>query len=126
MPLVRIALREGKPEGYRRALGKGVHTALLEEAKVPVGDEFQLITEHGDAGLIYDAGYLGIDRDDDVVFIQITLNEGRSVEVKQALYARIAELLADDPGVRRENIVISLVEVPKENWSFGNGVAQYV
>jgi 4-oxalocrotonate tautomerase len=102
-----------------------VHTALLEEAKVPIGDEFQLITEHDGAGLVYGADYLDIHRDDDVVFIQITLNEGRSVEVKQALYARIAELLAEDPGVRRENILISLLEVPKENWSFGNGEAQY-
>lgn len=125
MPLVRISLKEGKPESYRRALGKGVHTALLEEAKIPIGDEFQLITEHDGAGLVYGADYLDIHRDDDVVFIQITLNEGRSVEVKQALYARIAELLAEDPGVRRENVLISLLEVPKENWSFGNGEAQY-
>jgi phenylpyruvate tautomerase PptA (4-oxalocrotonate tautomerase family) len=127
MPLVRISLKEGKPDAYRRALGKGVHKALLEAANIPVGDEFQLITEqHGQAGLVYDANYLGIHRDDDVVFIQITLNQGRSVEVKQALYVRIADLLAEHPGVRKENIVISLVEVPKENWSFGNGVGQYV
>jgi phenylpyruvate tautomerase PptA (4-oxalocrotonate tautomerase family) len=126
MPLVRISLREGKPEDYRRAIGSAVYHALIETANVPAGDEFQLISEHNSAGLIYDPGYLGIHRDDDVVLIQITLNEGRSVEVKQALYARIAELLAADPGIRPENVFISLVEVPKENWSFGNGEAQYV
>ena len=75
--------------------------------------------------MIYDPSYLDIDRDDDVVFIQITFNEGRSVEVKRALYARIAQLLTDNPGVRRENVFVSLVEVPTENWSFGNGEAQY-
>ena len=125
MPLVRVSLREGKPGPYRRAIGKAVYRALLEAASVPEGDEFQVISEHDSAGLIYDPNYLDIDRDDGVVFIQITLNEGRSLEVKRALYARIAELLADDPGVRRENVFVSLIEVPKENWSFGNGEAQY-
>jgi 4-oxalocrotonate tautomerase len=72
---------------------------------------------------IHDRDYLDIRRDDDVVFIQIFLNEGRPVEVKQALYARIAELLAEDPGVREEDILIKLVKVPKENWSYGNGIA---
>ena len=125
MPLARVPLREGKPEPYRRAVGKAVYRALVETANVPEGDEFQVISEHGGAGLIYDPNYLDIDRDDGVVFIQITLNEGRSLEVKRALYARIAELLAHDPGVRRENVFVSLIEVPKENWSFGNGEAQY-
>ena len=125
MPLVRVSLREGKSEDYRRAVGKAVNRALLEAANVPAGDEFQIISEYDSAGLIYDPDYLDIHRDDDVVFVQITLNEGRSVDVKRALYARIAELLAEQPGIRPENVVISLVEVPKENWSFGNGVAQY-
>jgi 4-oxalocrotonate tautomerase len=125
MPLVRVSLRQGKPEPYRRAIGKAVNRALLEAADVPPGDEFQIISEHDDAGLIYDPNYLDIQRDDDVVFIQITLNEGRSLMVKQALYAQIAALLAENPGIRKENVLISLVEVPKENWSFGNGEAQY-
>jgi phenylpyruvate tautomerase PptA (4-oxalocrotonate tautomerase family) len=125
MPLVRVSLREGKTDDYRRAVGKAVHRALLESANVPEGDEFQIISEHDVPGLVYDPTYLDIERDDDVVFIQITLNEGRSTDVKKALYAQIAGLLADDPGIRKENVVISLVEVPTENWSFGNGEAQY-
>jgi phenylpyruvate tautomerase PptA (4-oxalocrotonate tautomerase family) len=125
MPLVRVSLREGKSQDYRRAIGKAVNRSLVEAANVPEGDEFQIITEHDASGLIYDADYLDIHRDDDVVFIQITLNEGRSVEIKQALYAQIAELLAENPGIREENVFVSLVEVPKENWSFGNGEAQY-
>jgi 4-oxalocrotonate tautomerase len=124
MPLVRVSLRQGKPEPYRRAIGKAINRALLEAADVPPGDEFQMISEHEDAGLVYDPNYLDIQRDDDVVFIQITLNEGRSLVVKQALYAQIAALLAENPGIRKENVLINLVEVPKENWSFGNGEAQ--
>jgi 4-oxalocrotonate tautomerase len=125
MPLVRVSLREGKSEDYRRAIGKAVNRSLLEAANVPEGDEFQIISEHDPGGLIYDPDYLDIHRDDDVVFIQITLNDGRSVETKQALYAQIAELLAENPGIRKENIFVSLIEVPKQNWSFGNGEAQY-
>jgi phenylpyruvate tautomerase PptA (4-oxalocrotonate tautomerase family) len=125
MPLVRIALRQGKPAAHRRAVGDAVHRAMVETIGVPPPDRFQVITEHGEDGLIYDPSYLGIARTDDVVLVQITLNAGRSVEKKKALFARIAELLAESPGLRREDVFVSLVEVVKENWSFGNGIAQY-
>jgi len=125
MPLVRISVLEGKSEEYRSSIGQAVYRALVEAANVPAGDQFQLISEHDSVGLVYDPGYLGIQRDNDVVFIQVTLNQGRTVEIKKALYARIAELLAENPGIRKENVLVSLTEVPKENWSFGNGEAQY-
>jgi phenylpyruvate tautomerase PptA (4-oxalocrotonate tautomerase family) len=125
MPLVRIDLREGTTAEYRAAIGDAVHRAMVETIKVPENDRFQVIAEHPRDGLVHDPGYLGIRRSDAVVFIQITLNAGRTVELKKALYARIAELIAERPGVRREDVLVSLVEVPKENWSFGNGEAQY-
>ena len=125
MPLVRISLREGKPETYRRALADGIHRAMVETISVPPLDRFQVITEHPAESLIYDPAYLGIVRSDDVVFVQITLNAGRSTEQKRALYARMAELLGVNPGLRPQDLLISLVEVSRENWSFGNGQAQY-
>ena len=125
MPLVRIALRKGTTPEFRRKLSDSVHRAMVETIKVPELDKFQVISEHDADGLVYDPSYLGVARTDGVVFIQITLNGGRTVEVKKALYARIAGLLREAPGVRPEDVVISLVEVVKENWSFGNGIAQY-
>ncbi len=125
MPLVRIALREGKPAEVRRAIADSVHQAMVETINVPPLDRFQVITEHAPDNLIYDPAYLGIERSDDVVFVQITLNVGRTVEQKKALYARTVELLAEHAGVRPEDVLINLVEVPRENWSFGNGLAQY-
>jgi phenylpyruvate tautomerase PptA (4-oxalocrotonate tautomerase family) len=125
MPLVRISLRRGKPAAHRRAVGDAVHRAMVETIDVPPLDRFQVITEHDEDGLLYDPTYLGIARTDDVVLVQITLSAGRSVGKKKALFARIAELLAERPGLRREDVFVCLVEVAKENWSFGNGVAQY-
>lgn len=125
MPLVRISLRAGKPEAHRTAIGDAVHRAMVETINVPAQDRFQIITEHDAAGLLYDPSYLGISRTDDLVVVQITLNTGRTTEMKKALYARIAELLEASPGVRRQDVLVSLVEVSKENWSFGDGVAQY-
>jgi phenylpyruvate tautomerase PptA (4-oxalocrotonate tautomerase family) len=125
MPLVRIDLRTGTSPSFREKLGDLVFRALHETAKVPAGDHFQVITEHDPAGLRYDPAYLGVARTDAVVFIQITLNAGRTLEVKKVLYHRIAELLHTDLGIRKEDVLISLVEVAKENWSFGNGVAPY-
>jgi phenylpyruvate tautomerase PptA (4-oxalocrotonate tautomerase family) len=125
MPLVRIALRKGTTPEFRRKLSDSVHRAMVEAIKVPEQDKFQVITEHDAESLIYDPSYLGISRTDGVVLIQITLNTGRTVEARKALYARIAALLRESPGVRPEDVFVSLVEVAKENWSFGNGIAQY-
>jgi 4-oxalocrotonate tautomerase len=125
MPLVRIDLRAGKSSDYRRAIGDQVHCALVETIDIPPLDRFQVIAEHPAEGLIYDPTYLDIERTDDVIFIQIALSAGRTVEQKRALYARIAALLADNPGVRSQDVLINLVEVARENWSFGDGVAQY-
>jgi 4-oxalocrotonate tautomerase len=125
MPLVRVALRKGKSPEYRRALSQSIHRAMVETIKIPEQDRFQVITEHDDSGLIYDAAYLGIPRSDDVVLIQITLSAGRTLEVRKALFARIAQLVRESPGIRPEDVFVNLVEVAKENWSFGNGIAQY-
>jgi len=125
MPLVRVSLREGESPSYLSAIGESIHQAMLETISVPKDDRFQIITEHPAGGVIYDPTYLGIGRTDRIVIIQITLNLGRTVDQKRALYKAIADRLARDPGIRREDVFVNLVEVPKENWSFGNGEAQY-
>ena len=124
MPLVRIDLREGRPPEFRRALGDAVYQAMREAANVPDGDRFQVIAEHDASGLLYDPSYLGVSRTDAVIFIQITLNVGRTLAIKKALYQRIVERV-HELGVRKEDVLVNLVEVAKENWSFGNGIAQY-
>ncbi|HEY6241532.1 MAG TPA: tautomerase family protein [Burkholderiales bacterium] len=126
MPLVRISLMKGKPAGFGEKVGRAVYESMVEAIGVPNNDRFQVITEHDKAGLVYNPDYLGIHRSDGILMIQITLSEGRSVEAKQALYERIADRLNAELDVRPEDVFINLVEVRKENWSFGNGVAQYV
>lgn len=125
MPLVRIALRKGTSPEFRRALSDSVHRAMVETIKIPEQDKFQILTEHDAESLIYDPSYLGISRTDGVVLIQITLSAGRTLDVRKALFARIAALLQQSPGLRAEDVFINLVETQKENWSFGNGIAQY-
>ena len=126
MPLVRISLREGKSEQYRRALGDGVHQAMVEAIDAPLQDRFQVITEYRANDLIYDPTYLGIERSDDIVIVQITLSAGRKPGQKRKLFQRIAEILAKNPGLRPQDLMVNLVEVAWENWSFGNGEAQYM
>ncbi len=125
MPFVQISLRSGQSAAYRRALGDGVHRALVETLGVPVDDHFQTIDEHGAADFVYDPNYLGIARSDAVIYIRITLGAGRTLAQKRALYARIAAVLGENPGVRSQDVFIVLIETTAENWSFGDGVAQY-
>lgn len=125
MPFVRIHLVQGKPAEYRGAIGEVVYDAMIETINVPADDRFQVITEHPPGDFVADPGYLGISRTADCVFIQVTLNAGRTLEHKRAFYRAIADGLHSRLAIRREDVFISLVEVPKENWSFGNGEAQY-
>lgn len=125
MPLVRIALRAGKPASYRQAIGKGIHRAMVETLAVPENDHFQIITEHEADGLIYDPRYLGIERSAGIVLVQITLSAGRKPNQKRDFFARAAELLALDPGLRPQDLFVNLVEVAWEDWSFGDGKSQY-
>jgi 4-oxalocrotonate tautomerase len=92
---------------------------------VPKDDRFQVISEHDPSNFVFDADYLGVHRSHDLVVVQITWNEGRTVDQKRALYKAIADGLHAAIGLRREDVLINLVEVKKENWSFGNGIAQY-
>ncbi|TYL82361.1 tautomerase family protein [Bradyrhizobium cytisi] len=125
MPFVRIDLRKGKSPEYRKKLGEIVYDAMIELINVPKDDKFQVITEHDRADLNHADSYLGNHYSDDLVFIQITLNTGRPVELKKAFYTRIVEQYQAQLQGRPDDVVINLVEVAKENWSFGHGIAQY-
>ncbi len=126
MPLARVSLRRGKPAPHRKAILDGIYRAMIDVFDVPKDDRFMVITEHDEPDFSYSPTYFGIDRSADLVLVQLTVSNTRTVEKKKALYRRIVENLAADPGLRPEDVFINLVEVLPENWSFGNGIAQYV
>lgn len=125
MPFTRISLRAGKPAAYHEALTAGIYAAMRETFAVSENDFFAVVHEHDGGRFAYDPGYLGICRDDDLVYIQVTANDTRDTSRKKAFYAAVARNLAREPGLRPENVFINLVEVSTENWSFGNGLMQY-
>ena len=125
MPLVRIDIPAGRSAADRAAIAEAVYTSMVEVLKVPKDDRFEVIAEHAEGDLVIDPTYLGIRRSKEAILIQVTLNEGRTVDVKRAFYRALADGLHEAVGLRREDVLISLVEVKKENWSFGNGEAQY-
>ena len=125
MPLVRFDVPRGKNPEYRRTLNEVVYEAMIQTINVPANDRFQIITEHPPEELIVDRTYLGIERSADCVLIQVFLNEGRTTELKKAFYRAIADGLNRRLGLRKQDVFINLVEMKKENWSFGNGEAQY-
>jgi 4-oxalocrotonate tautomerase len=125
MPLVRIDLIRGKSAAFRKTLGEIIYKAMLETINVPANDKFQIFTEHAADELNLADSYLGNSYTEGVILIQITLNAGRTVDMKKAFFKRIADDLHEQLNVRREDVVINLVEVAKENWSFGGGIAQY-
>jgi 4-oxalocrotonate tautomerase len=125
MPLVRIDLPHNIEPERRSLIGDIVYQAMNEVLNVPDGDKFQIINAHNPDTLRMDRAYLGIDRSADAFIIDITLNAGRSVELKQRFYSSLVERLTAEAKVRPQDVLIVLTEVAKENWSFGNGEAQY-
>jgi 4-oxalocrotonate tautomerase len=125
MPLVRIDLPHNIEPERRSLIGDIVYQAMNEVLNVPDGDKFQIINVHDPDTLRMDRAYLGIDRSADAFIIDITLNAGRSVELKQRFYSSLVERLTAEAKVRPQDVLIVLTEVAKENWSFGNGEAQY-
>jgi 4-oxalocrotonate tautomerase len=126
MPLTRVSLRRGKSAAHRKAILDGIYRALRATFDVPDEDRFMTITEHDEDNFSYSKSYLGIARSDDLVMIQLTVSNTRALEKKKALYRAIVDNLTADPGLRPEDVLVNLVEVLPENWSFGHGVAQYV
>lgn len=125
MPLVRIDLNAGKSAQYRQSIGEIVYRAMVGVLNAPEDDKFQVLTDHPNGDLNVAQSYLGIEHTSDAILIQITLNLGRSIEQKRAFYRRVADDLNAQLGLRREDVIINLVETGKENWSFGNGEAPY-
>ncbi|WP_186094509.1 tautomerase family protein [Burkholderia gladioli] len=126
MPLVRIDLSKSASPEVVAAVSETVYEAMVNIANVPEHDKFQIISRHAPDELVYPAeGYLGVDYTPGIVFIQVTWNAGRTVEIKKAFYRAIADGIHAKVGVRKEDVWISLVDVAREDWSFGNGEMQY-
>ena len=125
MPFVRIDLSKKHSEDFAQQVGDIVYGAMTAHINVPMDDKFQVITKHDSSELVMPKSYLGIEYSEDIIFIQVTLNEGRSTELKKKFYKAICEGLVEKLKVRPQDILINLVEVNKENWSFGNGEMQY-
>jgi 4-oxalocrotonate tautomerase len=125
MPLVRVDYPRGSPADHKLAVGDVIYAAMRATLNVPDGDRFQIFSAHEASDLSIDPNYLGISRTPEALIIQITLNEGRTTDQKRAFYKAVADDLHTQLGLRREDIVINLIEVKKENWSFGNGDAPY-
>jgi phenylpyruvate tautomerase PptA (4-oxalocrotonate tautomerase family) len=125
MPFVRIDLSKKHPDGFAQQVGNIIFQVMREHINVPEDDKFQVITRHDTNELVIPKSYLGIEYSESIIFIQVTLNEGRTTDMKKAFYKAICESLVNKLKVRPQDIVINLVEVNKENWSFGNGEMQY-
>ena len=126
MPFVRIAVYESTPAAERAAIADAVYEAMRETIDIPAGDRFIVVTSHGKDELFVDPRFMGVARSERFVLVHITLSQGRTVEKKQALYARIAERLHNAIGVSTDDVMTVLTENTYTDWSFGKGVAQFV
>jgi phenylpyruvate tautomerase PptA (4-oxalocrotonate tautomerase family) len=126
MPFVRIDALHADPARLD-ALGRAVHQALIEAIDIPADDHFQVLTGHdGSSSTLRFGDYLGVHRDEGIVYVAITLRAGRTPAQKQVLYRRIAELAQEYAGTEPRNVFVTLTENRSADWSLGHGLAQYL
>jgi phenylpyruvate tautomerase PptA (4-oxalocrotonate tautomerase family) len=125
MPLVRISVPQSTASKDVAAVSEAVHQALVAHCAVPLADRFHLIQRHAQDELICTPEFLSVEHSSRVVMVQIFFSVGRSLEAKKALYVRIAQQVAQTSGFSANDVIINLSETTRDNWSFGNGIAQY-
>lgn len=122
MPFTRISLAAGKPSSYLHAISDSIHQSLVDAFDVPAADRFQVFHQHQPFELVFDRTYMGGPRSEDFVLIAITAGRARSTATKQAFYQRLVDRLAQDPGIRKEDVMIVITTTDVSDWSFSNGV----
>ena len=121
MPFARIDLAQGKTPAYRATAANIVYEAIVGVLKAPDGDRFIVVNEHKPENLIYDPDFLGMKRSPDFILIQVTSTVGNVKDQKLAFYRQIADELNSKLGVRPDDVMINMVFVDREDWSFGKG-----
>ncbi|NJD06323.1 MAG: tautomerase family protein [Methylococcaceae bacterium] len=120
MPLVTISILKGKSPEYIKAVADGINSAVIETMGFPEDDRYQIIHQLDPECLQLQT------REGDRVMMHLVMRAGRSNKAKQAFYQKVAEKLSANPGINPANIVIAITENHDIDWSFRDGVAQFV
>ena len=126
MPLVRISVSNTVSAERRKQIADSIYDAMRTTLGIPEGDRFIILTAHTQDELIADPHFMKMQRTNDFLIVHVTLRQGRSTEIKQSFYKKVAELLNERANVDPDNVMIVLTENGLEDWSFGRGEAQYV
>ena len=125
VPLVRIDVQEGRTPEQLRRLADVVQEVMLEVFEASDRDRYQIITVHPVGHIIAEDTNLGLERTDELVVLQI-FQQGRTDDHKRAAYARLAERLETEVGLRPSDLIVSVVANERADWSFGLGRAQFL
>ena len=122
MPTARIDLIKGKPKEYRAKVAEIVYRGIVEQLGAPENDNYVVVQEHDAENFFWPRNFLGMDHTADLIFIQVVTTVGADVEHKKAFMKKMADELQGQVGLRREDTMINLIYIKKEDWSFGNGL----
>jgi hypothetical protein len=125
MPLIRIDALAGRSPNEVQTLLDAVHRAVLSAFKVPERDRYQIYNEHPAAHFVVQDTGLGIPRTRNVLIVTV-ISRPRSQEMKQAFYQDLCRELNDTCGIEPSDVMASMVINSDADWSFGNGVAQFL
>ncbi|WP_072242533.1 tautomerase family protein [Pannonibacter indicus] len=124
MPVTQIFSLPGRSAEEKQLIMECIHEALMTRFDIPHDDQYMIFNEKAREDFFF-GSFPEMERSDAFLLIQITVSNTRSVEMKKNLYKAICDKLGRKAGVLHDDVMVSLVEVTRDCWSFGRGIAQY-
>ena len=125
MPVAKIHVLEGRYDEARlNKVSETVQEALMSALGVPPDDFFQIIHVLPRSQFRHTSSFLGLKYSDDLILLEVTFISGRPKEKRLALLTAFNENVVGAAGISPDDLMITLYEVPGENISFGQGLAQ--
>lgn len=125
MPLLIFEVIEGRSEAELKTLLDAAHRAVLSAFEVPQRDRYQIVHENKAHHMVIEDTGLNLMRTRDLVVVRV-ITSPRAEEQKQRFYADLSRELKESCGIESSDLMVSITTNSKGDWSFGNGVAQYL
>lgn len=120
MAIVRVDFSTDQPPEFAPTISRIINDCMQQVLGVPPTENYIVCQAYPVEAILHAPGNCPTERLGKIAFIQITLNQGRSTELKRTFFKQLGSELQASAYLKAEDVFINFVEVASENWSFGN------
>lgn len=120
MAIVRVDFSTKQPAEFAPTVSRVINACMQQVLGVSPTENYIVCQAYPAEAILHAPDICSTERLEKIAFIQITLNQGRSAELKRKFFKQLGAELMETGYLKVEDMFINLVEVASENWSFGN------